>query len=205
MPKFTSTAGEPSRSSAGACIFPPNDGIQSIHGYQDVWRWMTPAFSRLSMALAEHFGGLPTATRSNACISLLDIPLQRCSTPSDIAADLALVPCSIRPRRVNPLVIASRSPHVAALKFRDIWDVWLRQNRLDAEVDSDVVAKKLDDCAPPCPGESRTETDLHFARGWIQRIKKCPAREKRAGRVAKRAHFQNSPFDREDRSTIPCL
>jgi predicted nucleotidyltransferase component of viral defense system len=33
----------------------------------------------------------------------------------------------------------------AALKFRDVWDVWFLQDRLDAKADREIVRKKLDD------------------------------------------------------------
>jgi predicted nucleotidyltransferase component of viral defense system len=33
----------------------------------------------------------------------------------------------------------------AALKFRDVWDVWFLQDRLDATADRDTVSKKFDD------------------------------------------------------------
>ncbi len=32
-----------------------------------------------------------------------------------------------------------------ALKFRDVWDIWFLQNRLDAKVDRDIVQKKFAD------------------------------------------------------------
>jgi hypothetical protein len=36
-----------------------------------------------------------------------------------------------------------------ALKFRDVWDVWFLQNKLDAKVDREIVHKKFADYGTP--------------------------------------------------------
>lgn len=70
----------------------------------------------------------PVAVRATPGLVQIQDVILTAETPDEILADKAVA-------------LTAR----AALKFRDVWDVWFLRDRLDAEADRDIVSKKFED------------------------------------------------------------
>jgi predicted nucleotidyltransferase component of viral defense system len=91
----------------------------------------------------------PRAPKSRIKIEFVNVPAYE-SKPMPVRVTAGLV-------QVQDVILAVETPNeiladkaVAltardALKFRDVWDVWFLQNKLDANVDRDIVQKKFAD------------------------------------------------------------
>jgi predicted nucleotidyltransferase component of viral defense system len=91
----------------------------------------------------------PRAPKSRIKIEFANVPAYE-TKPVSVRATPGLV-------QVQDVILTAETPNeiladkaVAltareALKFRDVWDVWFLQNKLDAKVDRDIVQKKFAD------------------------------------------------------------
>lgn len=70
----------------------------------------------------------PMAVRATPGLVQIQDVILRAESANEILADKAVA-------------LAAR----AALKFRDVWDVWFLQDQLDARADREIVSKKFDD------------------------------------------------------------
>lgn len=70
----------------------------------------------------------PVAVRATPGLVQIQDVILTAETPDEILADKAVA-------------LTAR----AALKFRDVWDIWFLHDRLEAEADRDIVAKKFED------------------------------------------------------------
>jgi predicted nucleotidyltransferase component of viral defense system len=91
----------------------------------------------------------PRAPKSRIKIEFANVPAYE-TKPMPVRATSGLV-------QVQDVILTTETPNEiladkavaltarAALKFRDVWDVWFLQNKLDAKIDREIVHKKFAD------------------------------------------------------------
>jgi predicted nucleotidyltransferase component of viral defense system len=94
-------------------------------------------------------GATPRSPKSRIKIEFANIPAYE-TKPMPVRTTPGLV-------QVEDVILTAETPNEiladkavaliarAALKFRDVWDVWFLQNKLDAKIDRETVQKKLVD------------------------------------------------------------
>jgi predicted nucleotidyltransferase component of viral defense system len=83
---------------------------------------------KIEFANVPAYATKPIAVRATPELVQVEDVILTVETPDEILADKAVA-------------LTAR----AALKFRDVWDVWFLQDRLGAKADREIVRKKLDD------------------------------------------------------------
>jgi predicted nucleotidyltransferase component of viral defense system len=87
---------------------------------------------KIEFANVPAYATKPMAVRTTPGLVQVEDVILTVETPDEILADKAVA-------------LTAR----ASLKFRDVWDVWFLQDRLDAKADREIVRKKLDDHGAP--------------------------------------------------------
>ena len=116
----------------------------------------------------------PRAPKSRIKIEFANVPAYE-TKPMPVRATPGLV-------QVQDVILTAETPNeiladkaVAltareALKYRDFWDVWFLQNKLDAKVDREIVQKKFADYAHLDMSEGREACWRALKRGDRERL-----------------------------------